>query len=631
MKFARLGLPRNVTDNIPWRIGVTIEEVFFHTKMFRDFKPGILHFFIFYGFCIIAIGTLEHAVHGIFGGNFRFLGPTIYNILYFFIDLFCVLVLWAVLYAAYRRLIVKPERLKVGRHATVDALFILFLIGLLMVSQLSFEGAWIFEDPGAAPGILPFGNLVGKLFIQLGLENNLQTIKEVAWWVHMTGVLFFLCYLPYSKHLHVITAIPNIFFKRKRARGALYPINLEDESAQNFGAETIEELTWKDNFDGYVCTECGRCNEFCPTANTGKPLKPRSLIMDLRKHTIAYGEAKSKGETPKEVLTGGAIIRDVIWDCTTCGACVEACPVDIEHVDKIVEMRRHLVLMKGEMEPEMQKSMTNWESHGNPWGLPPGDRGKWADGLNVPTIAEKKDAEYLYFVGCGASFDERSRKIAQAIVKILKAANVSFAILGKEERCNGETARRLGNEYLGQMLTKSTIETFSKYNVKKIITSCPHCFNTFKNEYPDFGGNYEVIHHAELINDLIAQKRLTLKQGEKLKVTYHDACYLGRYNKIFDAPRESLKAVPGLELVEMPRNKKQGFCCGAGGGRMWAEETRGTRINVNRVNEAAETGAAVVASACPFCMIMLEDGVKNTNREGQLKPLDIAEIVAEKL
>ena len=353
--------------------------------------------------------------------------------------------------------------------------------------------------------------------------------------------------------------------------------------------------------------------------------------MDLRHHLVTYGEEKRKGVEHQTLLTGGAISRDVIWDCTTCGACVEACPVDIEHVDKIIDMRRNLVLMKGEMEPEVQKSMNNWESYSNPWGLPPTDRGKWMENLGVTTMAEKKDVDYLYFVGCAASFDERNQKIAKAIVKILQTAKVSFSVLGKEEKCNGETARRLGNEYLGQMLIKSNIEIFKKYNVKKIITSCPHCFNTFKNEYPDFGGNYEVIHHSLLINDLIKEKKLTLKQGANLNVTYHDACYLGRYNQIFEEPREILKSIPGLNVIEMPRNKKQGFCCGAGGGRMWAEETRGTRINVNRVEEAAATGASVVASSCPFCMIMMEDGIKNTNKEASLKPKDIAELVAESL
>lgn len=631
MKYAFLGKPRNSTSDFPWRVGVVGSEVFGHSKMFRDFKPGLLHFFIFYGFCIISIGTLEHFVHGLFGGSFQFLGSVIYNILYFFIDLFCILVLFAVTWAAYRRLVIKPKRLILDKHSTYDALFILLLIAILMVSQLLFEGAWIYVDPKSAPKSMLFGNIVGSFLVSLGLENYFATIKDVAWWGHMLTVLFFLCYLPYSKHFHVITAVPNIFFKRRRARGGLYPLNLEDEKSESFGASTVEELTWKDNFDSYVCTECGRCNEFCPTANTGKPLKPRKLIMDLRRHLVTYGEEKCRSIEHKALLTGEAISRDAIWDCTTCGACVEACPVAIEHVDKIIDMRRHLVLMKGEMEPEMLKSMNNWESHSNPWGLPPGDRGNWIKDLGVTTMAEKKDVDYLYFVGCAASFDQRNQKIAKAIVKILKTANVSFSILGKEEKCNGETARRLGNEYLGQMLTKSNIETFTKYNVKKIITSCPHCFNTFKNEYSDFGGNYEVIHHSVLINDLIKEKRITLKQGEELTVTYHDACYLGRYNNIFEQPREILKAIPGLNVIEMPRNKKQGFCCGAGGGRMWAEETRGTRINVNRVEEAAATGASVVASSCPFCMIMMEDGIKNTNKEASLKPKDLAEIVAERL
>jgi len=394
------------------------------------------------------------------------------------------------------------------------------------------------------------------------------------------------------------------FFSTLRHRGNLKKLDLTDETQTEFGVSKIEDFSWKELLDGYACTECGRCNEFCPTYSTDKPLKPRSLIVNMRHHLEEKGKAILTHNKDHPSMTASLIqdiiTEDAIWDCTTCGACVEACPVMIEHVDKIVDYRRNLVLMQGKMPAEAQKTFTNWENYSNPWGLPPDTRGHWAKDLDIPTYAENPNVEYLYYVGCAASFDARSKKVAQAYAKLLKTAGVSFAILGTEEKCNGESCRRLGNEYLAQMLIDANKEVLKKYKVQKILTSCPHCFNTLRNEYPDFDAKFEVIHHSTFLMQLLKEGKLKVKKGINKKITYHDPCYLGRYNDIYDAPRNILRMIPDTTQVEMKRCKSEGFCCGAGGGRMWMEETRGSRINVNRVTEALETGSELIVSACPF-------------------------------
>lgn len=402
-----------------------------------------------------------------------------------------------------------------------------------------------------------------------------------------------------------------------------------DEEAESFGVGKAEEFTWKQLLDGMTCVECGRCTSVCPAATTEKPLDPRLMIHHL-KDAFHDAAVKKKNESQK-TLIGDIVGRDELWSCTTCGACMEACPLHIEHIPAIVDMRRYMTMTEGEMPTELQSTLENLETNSNPWGINNDQRADWAKGLEVSTMAENSEVEYLFWVGCAGSFDERYKKVSKSLVKILKKADISFSILGKEEICNGDTARRAGNEYLADMQIKENIETFKRYKIKKVVTACPHCFNTIKNEYPDFGYQTEVIHHSELIQDLIKRQALAPnKQTQELEaITYHDSCYLGRHNKIYDSPRDLLKASTKADLVEMPRKKENGFCCGAGGARMWMEETLGSRINVNRAKEAISTQAKTVATACPFCMTMMTDGVKACGKEGNVEVKDVAEIVAD--
>ncbi|MBI4041120.1 MAG: 4Fe-4S dicluster domain-containing protein [Deltaproteobacteria bacterium] len=635
-RYLQLGKYENRFDQIPLRLKTFAIGVLGQNKMFKDFLPGLLHAFVFWGFIIISVGTLELFVEGIFDGfNLSFIGNTPYALLLFFQDLFYVLVLGAVLFFFFRRLVLKPKRLEVlSRHSAWDAYFILTLILCIVVSSLSMNGANDLLDPHPWDTLKPFSTLFSMFYAQLPLSiNALTVISEISWWVHVGAVIVFFIYLPFSKHLHIIAAAPNVFFTRLTPRGRLKKIDLGDESQTTFGAGKLEELPWKAILDGYACTECGRCNEFCPTYTTQKPLKPRSLIVNLRHHAEKKGYAIYTQDTDhpelKKDLILDVISPEAVWDCTTCGACVEACPVYIEHVDHIIDMRRNLVLMQGKMDPEAQKVFNNWENTSNPWGFSPQSRGDWAKELSLPLLSQNPNVEYLYYVGCAASFDSRNQKVARAFAILLQKAKVSFGILGSEERCNGESCRRLGNEYLAQQMIEENKKVLFKYNIKKILTTCPHCFNTLRNEYPDFDARFEVIHHTEFLKQLIQEGKLKISKQIEKKLVYHDPCYLGRYNKIYGPPRSVLQELPGTVLVEMPRHKDKGFCCGAGGGRMWLEEHRGTRINVNRVEEALALDPKVIATACPFCITMLEDGLNAKNQEKEVQTRDIAEILLE--
>ena len=406
-----------------------------------------------------------------------------------------------------------------------------------------------------------------------------------------------------------------------------------DENAESFGVGSVEEFSWKQLLDSMTCVECGRCTSVCPANSTGKKLDPRLMIHHLKD---AMMEASEKPADQRRDLIGGVVSREELWDCTTCGACVEACPLHIEHIPAIVDMRRYMTMTEGEMPSELQGTLQNLEVHSNPWGISNSQRADWAKGLDVTTMAEKSDVDYLFWVGCAGSFDDRYKKVSQSIASVMQNAGVSFSILGTEEKCNGDTARRSGNEYLADMQIQENIDTMKRYGVKKIVTGCPHCFNTIKNEYPDFGYKAEVIHHSELISDLVKSGKVKSTNSKKVaeevsKVTYHDSCYLGRHNDVYSAPREALSQATGGEVTEMQRTKDNGFCCGAGGARMWMEETVGERINVNRAGEAIGTGAKTIATACPFCMTMMNDGVKAHGKEDDVAVKDIAEIVASSI
>jgi Fe-S oxidoreductase len=623
------------------KIGLRLKRVwniaFAQTKLLRDPAPGILHLFIFWGFILFLFAVVEALVQGFYSPfSLSFLGP-IYSVLTIVQDVFSVLVLIACLFALYRRYVVKVRRLDYGRHAKLDATFILILIIFVCISMLGENSALIAKHNFVLSGyeIRPISAFLSPLFYNPG-SNAASFNYQLFWWMHVVVVLGFMNFLPYSKHLHVITSIPNTFFANlESVRNTLKPIDLEDENIEFFGAADIEHLSWKQIMDGYSCTECGRCTSVCPAATVGKSLSPRDIIVNIRKRTKDKAPLMAAGviEGPEfeKTLVHDYISDQVLWQCTTCMACVQECPVMIEHVDSIVDMRRDLVLTESQFPSNLNNVFKSIETNFTPWAFNQADRANWAEGMSIKTMAEDPNGDILFWVGCAGSFDARYKKVTQSFAKLMQKAGVNFRILGTEEKCNGDTARRLGNEYLAQMMIKENVETLNKYGVKKVVTACPHCFHSIKNEYKQFGGNFEVMHHSQFIDQMLEEGKIELKQNreKKEKVTYHDSCYLGRYNGVYDSPRNSLNRIGELELKEMDRKKSKGFCCGAGGGRMFLEDEEGGRINVERTQEALGTGADTIASACPFCMTMITDGVKHFEKSEEVAVKDIAEIVLE--
>jgi Fe-S oxidoreductase/nitrate reductase gamma subunit len=630
-RILRLGPNENRIDNIPERIRGVLSYVGAHTRMFRNKYSGLLHLFIFYGFVVLLTAIIQSFGEGLFPGfNLGPIGGFTWIAL--LQDIFGVLVLVGVVMALVNRLIIRPRQFHDSNE--LDALIILALIATIMVGMLGQFSARVAEgnDPSAA--WRPVSSAIAQAFMAIGWKGSAAIgPHEVFYWIHILAVLAFLVYIPSSKHLHIIVAIPNIFFRKLPPKiGAQLP-SIDLEHAEHYGVNTVTQWSWKNLLDLYSCTECGRCQEQCPAFLTGKPLNPKMIIVDARENlykTVRDAPQEQRRDAPEpQPLIGGAIKEDEIWACVTCGACQNECPVLIEHVPKIVDMRRSLVLEESRFPKEAEGALRSIETQGNPYGLPRAQRMDWAKGLDVKTVEEKPDAEYLYFVGCAASYDEANRAVARAFVGLLKQAGVDFAILGQQETCNGDPARRIGNEYLYQMQAQQNIEAMNAAKVRKVIATCPHCFNTIKNEFPQFGGNFEVIHHTQLLAELIRDGRLKPTKAIEGKFTYHDSCYLGRWNDIYDPPREVVEAIPGTELVEMHRHRKRGFCCGAGGGRMWMEEKIGTRINHARVEQTLETGAPRVATACPFCLTMFRDGISAKGAEDRLQVRDLAQYLAD--
>jgi Fe-S oxidoreductase len=636
----------------PTRVWGVVEHVLVQIRMFRDMRAAVMHHLIFWGFVILTIGTANVVTGGLVAAILSWpLDGVIWAALVAVMDFVAVGVIVGVAYALFRRYVERPPRLTYSRDATVILLMIGGLVTAFLVGS-TFESARWGDQPGAW-----VANALAVPLRALGLSDQALEIGfAIGWWTHIALVSAFLVYLPTSKHLHIATSLFNVYFRKLAPRGQLPAMDLEAEDA-TFGVRTLADLGWKDLLDGLTCTECGRCQDACPAWNTGKPLNPKTFIMGLRDMTDeaevglnlipnspivreTYGLDDSlKPAAIARPIVDEAIPYDAVWDCVTCGACVEACPVVIEHVDKIVGLRRNLVLEASRFPAELTSAFRGMEQAANPWNLPASTRTDWTRGLpfEVPTVASLAKAgrlgevEVLYWVGCAAAFDERNRRVARAFSSCLSAAGVSFAILGQEESCTGDPARRMGNDYVYQMLATSNIETLDRYGLKSIVTACPHCFNALGNEYPQLGGRYEVVHHSVYLSRLIESGRLALAADGSLpgSVTLHDPCYLTRYNSVIDPQRSVLGAVPGLELREMDRHGRQTFCCGAGGGRMWMEETRGTRINASRAGQALATGADTVATACPFCMTMLKDGLAaaDDNTAG-VTTADIAELLA---
>lgn len=631
-RLLRLGRDEARVDH-PWqRLRDEIVVYLGQRKLLKRpyYIRGIGHALIFWGFLVITWGSADLLLRGIAGSQMPFTDTVGYA---WMLDLFAVAVLVSVVVAIFRRAVLRPPRM----HRMPEGYVILALIGFLMLTLLVFESAAeaaMRDQLGRRA--LDVAPPVARVLEPLIPTAAGPAIFAGAWWAHVLTILAFAVYLPRTKHLHIVTTLPNVYFRSSRPRGALQLID-DIESKETFGAANIRDFSWKQLLDGYTCTECGRCSDNCPALATGKTLDPQKIVLDIRDQLLREGpkllaDAKAETTPPAHWVETKP---DELWACTTCAACVEACPVTIEHIDKIVDMRRSLTLMEGAAPAEAQRAMTNIERAGNPWGEARESRADWAQGLEIPTFAEKPDAEYLYFVGCAASYDRRNQRVARALATILKSAGVSFAILGAAETCNGDPARRMGNEYLYQLQAQQNIKTLNAAAVKKVITSCPHCFNTIANEYPQLGGNYEVVHALPLVKRLLDEKRISLRDGAAAEiVAYHDPCYLGRHNGIYDAPRDVLDAVPGVTRAEIaPHHRERGFCCGAGGGRMWMEEKMGQRVNHRRVDQllATKSGATKVASGCPYCLIMLEEGVGAKGVQESIKPVDVLELVAARL
>ncbi|MGF7184833.1 Fe-S oxidoreductase/nitrate reductase gamma subunit [Desulfitispora alkaliphila] len=639
--FWKIGREEDRFDRMGERLKVVLVNALGHKKILRDGFPGLMHAMIFYGFAILFIGTLLVMLQKYLGIQIMqtqfFLG---YSLL---MDLFGLLAIIGVLMALYRRYIVKPDRL----DNKPDDLWGLLLILAVLVTGFGIEGARLAANPVDWIAWTPVGMVVaGMLGGMMGTEA-LLSLHKTLWWTHMILAFGFIAYLPYSKLLHIITSTANQYFTNLENDRTLTPIDFEDEELEAYGVSKVEDFTWKQLYDSEACTRCGRCQDNCPAHLTGKPLTPKGLVQDIGEHlkekapfiTPASTEQEGEGaeeevaataegaEVLEKEMIGDVIDKDVISSCTTCRSCMEQCPVMVEHLPKIFDMRRYLVLEEGEVSAEAQRALSNIEKLGNPWGMGKATRGDWAKDLGVKTLDENPDSDILYWVGCAGSFDARNQKISEAFTKIMQEAGVNFSIMGAEETCCGDSPRRLGNEYLYQMLAETNVEVMNEYGVKKIVTACPHCFNTLKNDYPQLGGNFEVVHHSEFIKELIDQGKITMKNSMDKAITYHDSCYLGRYNNVYQQPRQIIQAIPGTKLNEMERNLERGFCCGAGGGRMWEEETIGDRINEVRTDQALETKPDVIVTGCPFCLTMIDDGTKSKGVSEEVKVLDVAEIV----
>lgn len=668
------------TDDLGRRVDYVVKYLLGQARMFRYRGAGVAHAMIFGGFVVLGLRTLVLYARGFSShphfGFWIFDDDAPLGMAYLLLkDLIGLAVISGVGYFLYLRLALKPARMTLSR----EGVFILCMILGIILSDLFYEAAGYHVHAAGRSSrfnaFTPVASTLGLMLRPLP-HDVVAAVYHAGFWLHALIVIAFLNFLPYGKHFHVLTILPQVFFSNPQPRGRLAPIHDIDEKLERnetLGIKTARDLSWKQVLDLYTCTECGRCSDNCPATRTGKLLSPKQLSIDLRDHLYANegallarwgrraqgvvnqepqdgGEGgRTTGAVPAFVGRDGQPIREegeafvphwidaeAIWACTTCGACEQECPVFISYIDKIVGLRRNLVMERGEFPQQLQNAFRGLESVGNPYSFDNAQRAAWADGLDVPLKSEKPDAEVLYWVGCAPSFDDRSRKIARATAQLLKEAGVDFAILGPEECCTGDPARRAGNEYLAQVYARQNVEVLNNYRVKKIVTTCPHCFNSLKNEYPDFGGAYEVMHHTEFLAGLIRTGKLKPVHRVEGRVAYHDACYLGRHNDIYDPPRELLRAIPGLEVVDAPESRDRGMCCGAGGAQMWKEEEHSRGPSASKVNHArarqllkvlpSGDRPRKVASACPFCMTMLSDGLRDQGHQ-DVEQKDVAELL----
>ncbi|NOZ73958.1 MAG: (Fe-S)-binding protein [FCB group bacterium] len=636
----KLPLPWKQLGKNPWK-GL---NVFFSQRTLFKSRPiiGFIHALVAWGFTLYMVVNLVDALDGLITG-FEFLPHHWLGVVYrLFVDIFSVLVLAGVAFFLVRRFVTGDLRLiienrvlmenatreGIRRDSMIVAIFILFHVGFRLIGS-SFAVALAGPDWAQ-----PAATALSKAWCGFTPET-LHLGEHIGWWGALGLILAFIPYFPYSKHAHLFMGPINfILAPEKRSPATLPALDFEDDTIEQYGASTIDHLTQKQLLDPFACIMCNRCQDHCPAYATGKQLSPSAIEINKRYYLKKTGSAWLKAKTPpEEKLTTWMLSEEATWSCTTCGLCVELCPVGNEPLVDILNVRQDLVMMESNFPKDAMDTFNKLETYGNPWGLSSQDREKWIEGLEVPLMREKKSADYLYWVGCAGAYDSRGRDITRSMIKILNASGTDYAVLGNEETCTGDSARRIGNEYLFQMLADQNKETFSKYTFRTIITQCPHCLTTLKNDYAELGLELDVIHHSQFIEQLIRDRKITVKQADLESITYHDPCYLGRHNGEYEAPRQVLKSVMTTEasLAEIGRNRNQSFCCGAGGGNMWYEIDRGERINITRFNEAAETGAETVATACNFCLLMMEDAMKVTNREESMRVRDIAELVAERL
>ena len=595
-------------------------------------RASLGHVFMAWGFFIYIPFYLLFII---IGGGFG-LSETMENTSFFFyyawvMDIVAPFIILGALWGIIRRYIFRPPRLE--GEQTIEAMVILVTVFIHPMTHLFKEATAMalgYAPVGLGTSLPPISSALSQLFANAS-PSSVQMANTAFFWTHWGFVLFVLVFIAYSRYLHMIASIFNVLLQSPPPKGALRPIDLE--TAETFGASKITDFTWKQLLDLYSCVIYGQCQEVCPATASGKPLNPKKLIDDLKKHLLEEGPGLLKGKkdasaNPGKAMIGEVITEDVIWACTTCRACQQVCPVSVEHINKIIDMRRNLVMEQASIPETAEGALRSIEDRGHPWRGTTLSRTDWAEGLGIKTLAEDRDIDILFWVGCTYALEERSTRVAQAMAKLMKLAGINFGILGAEESCCGEPARRLGNEYLFQMQAEKNIELLKGYGVKRIVTACPHGYNTIKNEYPQFGGEFEVIHHTELISQLIKEGRLKIKKGLSELVTYHDPCYLGRYNDIYQPPRQIIRSIPDIKMVEMEQNRDNSFCCGGGGGHMWLEERTGRRINEMRTEQAMETKAQIVVTACSFCLQMFDDGIKAKAAEEQLRVMDIAELVA---
>ena len=669
--YVKLGKKVEFDNRVKERLGKIWVYVFGQKKLFKDRRSGIIHTMLFYGFILVQFGAIDFIIKGLKPGWHLPFGP-VYPAFTFFQEIVTLLVLVAILAAFYRRYIEKLVRLKRDFKA---GLVVIFITGI-MVTVLLGNGMSMIWHGHEASWSEPVASGIAYLFGWIG-ETAAIAVFYTAWWLHLLIILTFLVYIPQSKHFHLIAGPLNVFINRLDNPGKLQKIDFEDvpegvdEDEIYYGAKTIQDFTEYQLVDLYACVECGRCTNMCPATGTGKMLSPMDIIIKMRDHLTNTGaaitqkqpwvpsfvfsgaegnqialaaasqgakETAAAAETYSKALVGEVITEEELWACTTCRNCEDQCPVMNEHVDKIIDMRRYLTLSEGRVNPDAQRAMNNIDRQGNPWGLNRKEREEWRnirDDVHIPTVKEAKKAgeefEYLFWVGSMGSYDSRSQKIALAFAKLMNEAGVKFAILGNKEKNSGDTPRRLGNEFMFQDLAAKNIEEFEKNEITKIVTIDPHAYNIFKNEYPDFGLKAEVYHHTELLAKLVEEGRLVPKHPVNETITFHDSCYLGRYNEVYDPPREILKSIPGVKLVEMERNREKGMCCGAGGGLMWMEEETGHRINVARTEQALAVKPSVISSGCPYCLTMISDGTKAKEVEETIGTYDVAELLEKSI